>query len=222
MRKEDFQNTKIRVRNEAESQEFQEAMFKLGFRWFHKGDKVSFTKVEFLFTDEEYMTYSHNEETFKEGLNKEITMESIRNNMKAKLTKEVAEKMYKSEDESVRAFALSNYPDLEAIMVWNPEEEKMESASLFIHPEEYYPTKELYEASKALIVLLQERNRYNGNWVANWEDYSDKYIIGFYNDKIHTDSYMSRQTPMYFKTAKLRNKFLENFRDLLEIAKPLL
>ena len=237
MKKEDFQNTKIRVRNEAESKEFQEAMFKLGFSWYPQGDKVSFTKVEFLFTNKEYMMYSDLEETFEEDLNKEITIESIRNNMKAKLTKEVAEKMYKSEDESVRAFALSNYPELEEEVLPKTWEELGRIYGCYIRPDScikdadcftvsenktVYPTRELAEAALALAQLLQLRDRYNGDWVADWSDCEDKYVIEIYRGKIDTDVYHGRQKVMHFKTAELRDKFLENFRDLLEIAKPLL
>ena len=140
-----------------------------------------------------------------------------------KLTKEVAELMYKSEDESVRAFALSNYPELGVKnLVWNPKEEKLEDVDLFILPDMYYPTRELYEAAEVPPKLLQERDRYNGDWKADWTDVTRKYAITVYENKINKDLFCGHQRVMYFKTAELRNLFLENFRDLLEIAKPLL
>lgn len=238
MKKEDFQNTKIRVRNEAESQEFQEAMFKLGFRWLHYGSTASFTRKPFLFVGKRYIMYCSSEKTFKEDLNKEITIESIRNNMKAKLTKEVAEKMYKSEDESVRAFALSNYPELEEVLPKTWEElgnldgyyitqeadviKWRFKPSLIDKNKDTYPTRELAEAALALAQLLQLRDRYNGDWVADWSDGSWKYSIDVYKGDLYTDVYRGIQKLMHFKTAELRDKFLENFRELLETAKPLL
>lgn len=237
MKKEDFQNTKIRVRNEAESKEFQEAMFKLGFRWLHYRYTVSFTREPFLFVGVNFITYSDDEAYFNDHKYKEITIESIRNNMKAKLTKEVAEKMYKSEDESVRAFALSNYPELEEEVLPKTWEELGRIYGCYIRPDScikdadcftvsenktVYPTRELAEASLALAQLLQLRDRYNGDWVADWSGGHWKYVIDVYNDKINTNYYGLTQKVMHFKTEELRDKFLENFRDLLEIAKPLL
>ena len=239
MKKEDFQNTKIRVRNEAESKEFQEAMFKLGFKWGAYGYTPKFTEEPFLFISVNIITYGDNETHFNNHKHKEITIESIRNNMKAKLTKEVAEKMYKSEDESVRAFALSNYPELGEEVLPKTWEELGELDGYYItqraniakwdfkpllrdENKDTYPTRELAEAALALAQLLQLRDRYNGDWVADWSDCEDKYVIEIYRGKIDTDVYHGRQKVMRFKTAELRDKFLENFRDLLEIAKPLL
>ena len=55
-----------------------------------------------------------------------------------------------------------------------------------------FPTKEEAEACLALAQLCQLRDTYRA------------------------------QSVLHFKTKKLRDKFLENFRDLIEIAKPLL
>ena len=238
MKREDFQNTKIRVRNEAESKEFQEAMFKLGFRWMFQGDKIQHAVKPFLFIGIDIITYEDDEIYFNRHRHKEITIESIRNNMKAKLTKEVAEKMYKSEDESVRAFALSNYPELGEEVLPKTWEELGNLDGYYIHSnsdvyqvayssaasinKNVFPTRELAEAALALAQLLQLRDRYNGDWVADWSDGHWKYVIEIYRGKIDTDVYHGRQKVMHFKTAELRDKFLENFRDLLEIAKPLL
>lgn len=72
-----------------------------------------------------------------------------------------------------------------------------------------FPTKEEAEACLALAQLCQLRDRYNDGWKPNWEDGTKKYTIYF--NKI-----------LAFKTKELRDKFLENFRDLIEQAKPLL
>ena len=72
-----------------------------------------------------------------------------------------------------------------------------------------FPTKEEAEACLALAQLCQLRDRYNDGWKPNWEDGTKKYTIYF--NKI-----------LAFKTKELRDKFLENFKELIEIAKPLL
>ena len=72
-----------------------------------------------------------------------------------------------------------------------------------------FPTKEEAEACLALAQLCQLRDRYNDGWKPNWEDGTKKYTIYF--NKI-----------LAFKTLELRDKFLENFKDLIETAKPLL
>jgi len=81
-----------------------------------------------------------------------------------------------------------------------------------INDKNIYPTKKLAEAGLALTQLLYLREIYNDGWVVDWSDNSTKYCIIVYENE-----YI-----MHFKTKELRALFLENFRDLLEIAKPLL
>lgn len=162
--------------------------------------------------------------------------------MKAELTREVAEKMYKSDDESVRAFALSNYPDLEVKALPKTWEELesvkgayIDANSRIVDSSHYtlgtctnnfnkntYPTLELAEAALALAQLLQLRDRYNGDWKADWSEDSYKFVILSDRDKVIVSIHNAVHRVMHFKTEELRNQFLENFRDLLEIAKPLL
>jgi hypothetical protein len=67
------------------------------------------------------------------------------------------------------------------------------------------------------------RDCYNDGWVADFEDLDkDKFTISFMEDRIHRSSYSVIQKLLNFKTAELRDKFLENFKDIIEIAKPLL
>jgi len=158
--------------------------------------------------------------------------------MKAELTREVAEKMYKSDDESVRAFALSNYPDLEVKALPKTWEELKHIDGSYIstggniYNDQYletgdknknlFPTRELAEAALALAQLLQLRDRYNGDWKADWSDDDYKHTIYLNKNKISTSVTLSAPKVMSFKTKELRDQFLGNFRDLLEIAKPLL
>lgn len=84
------------------------------------------------------------------------------------------------------------------------------------------PTKEEAEAYKVLPQLLQWRDKYNEGWKPDWEDESDKYCLYFIDNKISNIMLASVNTVLSFKTETIADKFLEDFRDLIEIAKPLL
>lgn len=74
-----------------------------------------------------------------------------------------------------------------------------------------FATKELAEASIALAQLSQLREEYRQGWKPDWKNYDQKkYIIR------SEDSFLS------FKSAEIRDEFLNNFRDLIETAKPLM
>ena len=86
-----------------------------------------------------------------------------------------------------------------------------------------FPTKEEAEACIALAQLCQLRDRYNDGWKPDWEDDGEiKYCIEFFKGKIDREHHYVTKRVLCFKTRELRDKFLENFRDLIEIAKPLL
>ena len=86
-----------------------------------------------------------------------------------------------------------------------------------------FPTKEEAEACVALAQLCQLRDIYNEGWKPNWEDYNEtKYCIEFCQGRIETIDRVNCHKILTFKTEELRDKFLENFRGLIEIAKPLL
>lgn len=86
-----------------------------------------------------------------------------------------------------------------------------------------FPTKEEAEACLALAQLCQLRDRYNNGWKPNWEDYNEtKYCIEFCQGRIETIDRVNCHKILTFKTEDLRDKFLENFKDLIETAKPLL
>ena len=88
-----------------------------------------------------------------------------------------------------------------------------------------FPTKAEAEACLALSQLCQLRDAYNGEPLADWCDWSvanTKYCIEFYDNEITTFNYKCTRKVLSFKTEKLRDKFLENFSELIETAKPLL
>lgn len=85
-----------------------------------------------------------------------------------------------------------------------------------------FPTEEEAEACIALAQLCQLRDRYNDGWKPDWEDGTEKHVIYFSHDIIDRTSACLSHYVLTFKTQELRDKFLENFRNLIEIAKPLL
>lgn len=85
-----------------------------------------------------------------------------------------------------------------------------------------FPTKELAEAALALSQLLQLRDRYNDDWKSDWTDCSTKYCIYVYGEELKKEGKCVTQRIMHFRTKELRDLFFTNFKNLLEIAKPLL
>lgn len=74
------------------------------------------------------------------------------------------------------------------------------------------------EAKSALAMaqLSQLMKVYRNGWEPDWKDNSWKYVIERYQDKINKDTNTSLYTYLSFPESELRDKFLENFRDLIE------
>lgn len=86
-----------------------------------------------------------------------------------------------------------------------------------------FPNREEAEACLALAQLCQLRDRYNDGWKPDWRTGSKiKYCIIIDENKIIKSQYITLNQILSFKTEELRDKFLENFRGLIETAKPLL
>ena len=92
----------------------------------------------------------------------------------------------------------------------------------FIDDRNIFPNKETAEAMLALCQLIQLRDCYNQGWKPNYKDSTDKYTIDVCENCIITMAVSQYQAILVFKTAELRNKFFDNFQDLLETAKELL
>jgi hypothetical protein len=85
-----------------------------------------------------------------------------------------------------------------------------------------YPSQELANAAEALRRLLFLRDYYNEGWQPDWKDNSDKCCITLRKGKFTPRIYYFDFEVLHFKSIKIRDKFLEEQRELLEIAKPLL
>ena len=84
------------------------------------------------------------------------------------------------------------------------------------------PNLETTQAVLALCQLIQLRNFYNGDWVPDWSNGADKWVIAPCCDHVEIYPVTMSSRVLSFKTKEICGQFLENFRDLIEIAKPLI
>jgi hypothetical protein len=85
-----------------------------------------------------------------------------------------------------------------------------------------FSTKKQAEASIALAQLSQLREVYRNGWVPDWKNDEYKFCIEFYANETHKDYYYFPNHFLSFQDKETRDLFLENFKDLIEQAKPLM
>ena len=68
----------------------------------------------------------------------------------------------------------------------------------------------------AQLTQLMALPEYNCDWVPDWNDYEFKYIIRRYRNGLDTDDSSKTHHHISFKSAEIRDKFLENNYDLLK------
>jgi hypothetical protein len=83
-------------------------------------------------------------------------------------------------------------------------------------------SKEQAAAAIALAQLSQLKHVYNDGWVPDYTVHNNKYIIYISGNCIETSRVTNESNFLSFKTADIRDEFLKNFKDLIEVAKPLL
>lgn len=99
---------------------------------------------------------------------------------------------------------------------------KINSVLTRVHQKNVFATEEQAKASIALAQLSQLRDFYRNGWVPNWEDSNKKYCIEFFGSGIRKDNYINASIFLSFQDAETRDLFLENFKELIEQAKPLM
>ena len=99
---------------------------------------------------------------------------------------------------------------------------KENSKDRVIYADEAYINEKYEKAFEALKKLIILRDYYNKGWKPDWNEYSTKYCIEQEGLGILEVNHNSNARVMCFKTDEIRNIFLEEQRELLEIAKPLL
>lgn len=85
-----------------------------------------------------------------------------------------------------------------------------------------FPTKEEAEACVALAQLCQLRDIYNDGYKPCWNTNTMKHCIYVSKNEIRGGHQFENSRILTFEKREIRDKFLENFKDLIEIAKPLL
>src|SRR5574344_1475142 len=75
------------------------------------------------------------------------------------------------------------------------------------------------ESFLALMQLMNRRDEYRQGWKPDWRDDSDKYVITYYKTAITCDMFLHYNAILSFQSADIRDKFLEDFRELIEQAK---
>lgn len=80
-----------------------------------------------------------------------------------------------------------------------------------------------FEAVEALVKLVLLRDSYNGDWRPDWKNADErKWCIYAENDVLKVSGRGFCQRVLAFKTYELCEEFIQNFGDLIEIAKPLI
>jgi len=85
-----------------------------------------------------------------------------------------------------------------------------------------FATKEQAEASIALAQLSQLMQVYNNGWVPDWQVGDFKYTIEKWQTQLILEKRTSYSSFFAFENEETAKLFLENFKDLITTAKPLL
>ena len=152
---------------------------------------------------------------------------------------DTATRWYNSTDKELKALALETFPELGINPLPKTWEELKEIVGFYIDTgssievaeecctsdpahKNVFATKEQAEASNALAQLSQLREVYRNNWKPDWEDDKFKYCISFEHKLITTTYFVGCMHFLSFQDEETRDLFLENFKDLIEQAKPLI
>lgn len=85
------------------------------------------------------------------------------------------------------------------------------------------PSKELAEAFLAMMQLMSLRQAWIGDWKPDWKDETRlKWDIIFLQNQVYVDGTFIKSRILSFPTKEMAEDFMNCFRDLLEIAKPLI
>lgn len=84
------------------------------------------------------------------------------------------------------------------------------------------PDRETAEAFIALMQLIQLRDCYRQGWKPDWKNNENKFVIEIIDGEITTYWDNRRSRTLSFQSIEVRDKFFENFSDLIEKAKELI
>jgi hypothetical protein len=151
---------------------------------------------------------------------------------------DTATSWYNSTNKELKALALETFPELGKKELPKTWEELDEIEGFYVSVasridcsgrgftskdnKNIFATKEQAEASIALAQLSQLLKAYRNGFVPNWTNNYYKYCIYFEEDLVNTTTLISSNKFLSFQDRETRDLFLENFRELIEQAKPLL
>ena len=191
-------------------------VFKVGMKVY---DQVNFPdkegKVEEIYIgeEEEYPIVSFGK--------RERICYSSDGRLSGRITKMLSTKPYKIEFQGFEQKA--PVPTFEDVLDWLDNNENYQTV---FEDERTYPSKEICSAFEALRKLIILRDYYNEGWQPDWSKKNKMHFcIRVRNNKITTDNNSDINefnTVLVFIDYTIRDKFLEEQRELLEIAKPLL
>lgn len=155
-----------------------------------------------------------------------------------KISLETATRWYNGTDTELKELAIQTYPELvkkELPKNWeelvkikgyysNSDCDIQESNIKWAHKssKNIFKTYEQAEASIAIAQLSQLMAVYNDGWLPNYNDCNFKYIIYYNKEKPIITNVFNGRAFLTFKDRKTAELFLENFKDLILTAKPLL
>lgn len=88
--------------------------------------------------------------------------------------------------------------------------------NITITDKKVYATEKQAKSALAMAQLSQLMAVYNEGWEPDWTDTSEKFIIERNNNYIVKNHYNGAHMFLSFKTAKIRDEFLNNFEDLIK------
>jgi hypothetical protein len=155
------------------------------------------------------------------------------------LDQATAERWLQGGNEELKDLALQTFPELEKKKLpksWEELEkingwysntdsviDEVKYGITSVYDKNVFATKAQAEASIALAQLSQLREVYRDGWKPDWGDENQaKFVIDFYDNKIAISLYIDTSVFLSFQSAEVRDEFLNNFRDLIEQAKPLM
>lgn len=156
-----------------------------------------------------------------------------------KISLETATRWYNGTDAELKELAIQTYPELVKKELPKTWKELSVINGYFVNPatssvsdlfktvtthnnRNVFATEEQAEASIAMAQLSQLMAVYNDGWMADWTDGTDKYCICIYANRYRLESKSYYGNFLNFKDRKTAELFLENFKDLILTAKPLL
>lgn len=155
-----------------------------------------------------------------------------------KISLETAQRWYNGTDNELKELAVQTYPEIAKKELPKSWEELQKIDGYYVqgrdstagHTDQYtnlqsrniFATKEQAEASIAMAQLSQLMKVYNDGWEPDWSSETNKYNIYFYKKDIYIGHIIYARCFLSFKDKKTAELFLENFRELIEQAKPLL